>query len=302
MNILLLGVTGQIGHEIKQQFDAMATVVAPSRHKLDLSYPQAIESQVKAMAPDIIINAAGYTAVDQSEANVAVAQQINGLAPGYLASVANQIGAALIQLSTDYVFDGSQSSPYHEFDQPAPLSIYGQSKLAGEKAVQKHCDRHIILRTAWIYGTYGSGNFVKTMLTLGQQHEVVRVVYDQVGTPTWATEVAKVVVNLTQRLDAIPWGTYHFTNSGVASWYDFAMAIFEEAERLGYPLKMQRVVPITTPEYPTPANRPAYSVLANEKIIDVLGYRPPHWRQSLRAMLAEYVPLALDSGGRFTKT
>ncbi|NJL47755.1 MAG: dTDP-4-dehydrorhamnose reductase [Leptolyngbyaceae cyanobacterium SM2_5_2] len=299
MKVLLVGVTGQIGHEIKHELSSIATVVAPGRDQMDLSHPQAIAAQVKATAPDIIINAAAYTAVDQSEAEVTVAQRINGLAPGHLAAAANQVSAALIHLSTDYVFDGNQSFPYRESDPPAPVSMYGQSKLAGEQAIQTHCDRHLILRTAWVYGTYGSGNFVKTMLTLGGQRDVVRVVYDQVGTPTWAREVAKVVATLAQRLDTIPWGIYHFTNSGVASWYDFAIAIFEEAEALGYPLKMQRVEPITTPEYPTPAHRPAYSVLANEKIIDVLGYRPPHWRRSLRAMLAEYVPLMVEAGEKF---
>ncbi len=298
MKVLLVGITGQIGHEIKQELGPFATVVAPGRERLDLAHLQTVKAQIKDIAPDVIINAAGYTAVDQSEADVAVAQRINGLAPGQLATAASQAGAALIHLSTDYVFDGGQSSPYRESDPPAPLSTYGQSKLAGEQAVQQHCDRHIILRTAWVYGSHGPSNFVKTMLRLGQQRDVLRVVYDQIGTPTWAREIAKVVAILSQRLDSIPWGTYHFTNSGVASWYDFAVAIFEEAEALGYSLTLQQVVPITTPDYPTPANRPAYSVLANEKIIDVLGYRPPHWRQSLRAMLAEYVPLAMEAGGK----
>lgn len=297
MKILLLGHTGQVGHEIQRQLGNTATLVAPDRATFDLVSPHSIEMQVREIAPDLIINAAAYTGVDQSETDVTLAQQINGAAPGYLAAAAQNVGAAMLHLSTDYVFNGSQSSPYSEADPPSPLGVYGQSKWVGEQSVQAQCDRHIILRTAWVYGSHGPGNFVKTMLKLGRDREVVRVVYDQVGTPTWSRDIANVAITFSQRLESVPWGTYHFTSSGVASWYDFAVAIFEEAAALGYPLKLERVVPITTPEYPTPAARPAYSVLATEKISDFLGRRPVHWRQSLRIMLAEYVPQLLANEG-----
>lgn len=296
MKILLLGMTGQVGHEVKHLLGEDVEVVALGRDRLDLANPAAIGPLVKAIAPNLIINAAAYTGVDKSETEVALAQTINGVAPGHLAAAATAVEAALLHISTDYVFNGHQSAPYRESDDPSPLGTYGHSKLVGEKAVQAHCDRHVILRTAWVYGTYGQGNFVKTMLRLGAQREEVRVVYDQIGTPTWARDIAATIGQFAHRLEANPWGTYHFTNSGVASWYDFAIAIFEEAKLLGYPLKIQRVVPITTPEYPTPASRPAFSVLATEKITDFMGGRPPYWRDSLRQMLADYRPLALAKG------
>ncbi|NEQ14464.1 MAG: dTDP-4-dehydrorhamnose reductase, partial [Moorea sp. SIO3E2] len=205
------------------------------------------------------------------------------------AEEAQNLGAILLHISTDYVFDGKKNTPYTEQDTPNPIGSYGKSKLQGEEGVQQKCDRILILRTAWVYGTRGHGNFVKTMLRLGAEREELRVVADQVGTPTWAKDIAVTITQLLQAMDSNPMlgGIYHFTNTGVTSWYDFAVAIFEEAKLLGFPLKLQRVVPITTPEYPTPAQRPAYSVLSNQKISQTLGSYPPHWRQSLRQMLAE---------------
>ncbi len=296
MKILLLGMGGQVGHEIHQLIGPTAEVFAVGRETINLEKPSTIGAQVEAIAPDLIVNAAAYTAVDKSETEIALAEAINGVAPGHLAAAASASGAAILHISTDYVFDGGQSRPYRESDEPSPMGVYGHSKLAGERAVQAHCDRHIILRTAWVYGTYGQGNFVKTMLRVGRQREEVRVVYDQIGTPTWARDIATVIAEFANRLETVSWGIYHFTDSGVTSWYDFAIAIFEEAEQLGYPLALKRVVPITTPEYPTPASRPAFSVLATEKITDFMGCRPPHWRQSLRQMLADYRPLALAKG------
>jgi dTDP-4-dehydrorhamnose reductase len=293
VKVLLLGRDGQVGHELQNLLAEAVDLVAVGRSSLDLSQPAAIAPLVEAVRPQLIINAAAYTAVDQAETHITLAEAVNGVAPGLLAQMATQVGAAMVHLSTDYVFDGRQSAPYREADLPHPLGIYGQSKRMGENAVQAHCDRHLILRTAWVYGRYGRGNFVKTMLRLGAQREELRVVYDQIGTPTWARDIATVISQFVHRLDTVSWGLYHFTNSGVASWYDFAIAIFEEAAILGYPLKLQRVVPITTPEYPTPAIRPSFSVMATEKITDFLGHRPPHWRQALRTMLAEYVPLAM---------
>ncbi|MCA1995416.1 MAG: dTDP-4-dehydrorhamnose reductase, partial [Coleofasciculus sp. S288] len=209
--------------------------------------------------------------------------------------------AVLIHVSTDYVFDGKKNTPYTEEDTPNPINAYGQSKLLGEQGVRKTCDRHIILRTAWVYGTYGKGNFVKTMLRLGAERDELRVVVDQIGAPSWTNDIARAISAIALRFvdeqlgqvitsDTMPpvsTGIYQFTNSGAISWYDFAVAIFEEAQQLGFPLKVQRVVPISTPEYPTPAARPAYSVLSNKKISAVLGTHPSYWRQGLRRMLLE---------------
>jgi dTDP-4-dehydrorhamnose reductase len=210
-------------------------------------------------------------------------------------------GGAVIHVSTDYVFDGRKNTPYSEKDTPNPLSVYGQSKLAGEEGIQQasvseaaHKQlRYIILRTAWVYGTRGKSNFVKTMLRLFAERDEVRVVADQVGTPTWASDIASAIALLVPQLcpeqpQASPLtGIYNFTNSGMSSWYDFAIAIFEEAKQLGFPLKVQRIVPITTSEYPTPAQRPAYSVLSGKKVSAALGTHPPYWRDGLRQMLGE---------------
>jgi len=293
--VLLTGAGGQVGAELAQRLAPQVNLIAADRQRCDLSQPQALYDQVMALAPTLIINAAAYTAVDRAETEPELAQRVNAEAPGQLAAAATELGASLVHMSTDYVFDGSQSHPYQETDAPAPLGIYGQSKLAGEEAVRQGCDRHVILRTAWVYGTQGKGNFVKTMLRLGREREELRVVYDQVGTPTWAGDIAAAIGDLLPQLGPETYGTYHFTNSGVASWYDLAVATFAEAEALGLPLALERVVPITTPEYPTPAARPAYSVLATEKITQQLGHRAPHWQSALRTMLAEYVPTLLAS-------
>ncbi|HEY9838738.1 MAG TPA: dTDP-4-dehydrorhamnose reductase, partial [Vampirovibrionales bacterium] len=226
------------------------------------------------------------TAVDKAESEPELAMTINGTGVGILAEECHQLGARLIHVSTDYVFDGTQSHPYQETDTTHALGHYGASKLAGEEAIRQVGGDAIILRTAWVYGTGGSGNFVKTMLRLGSQREELGVVTDQVGSPTWTGDLAGAIASMIQL--AIPSGTYHYTNSGVASWYDFAIAIFEEAQALNFPLQIQRVKPISTAEYPTPARRPAYSVLSLAKIAATLGTYPPHWRQGLRQMLRDF--------------
>jgi dTDP-4-dehydrorhamnose reductase len=246
-------------------------------------------SVIREKQPQIIINAAAYTAVDQAESEPELAKAINATAPQILAQEAKKQQAFLIHISTDYVFDGNSCRPYQETDTTNPLSIYGQTKLAGEQAIRQTHAHHLILRTAWVYGTFGKSNFVKTMLRLGGEKEEIRVVADQIGSPTWARDIAETIAELIPLLNSEIAGTYHYTNSGVASWYDFAVAIFEEAQQLGFPLKIQRIVPITTSEYPTPARRPAYSVLACAKIAETLGHHAPHWRQGLRKMLKELV-------------
>ena len=293
--ILLLGSQGQIGQELLTTLPSVGNVTAWSRQDLDLSQLEQIGPQVLAQRPDVIVNAAAYTAVDKAEQEPELAYQINGAAPGQLAQAAQACGATLVHISTDYVFDGQQNRPYQPTTPTHPLGVYGQSKLAGELAIQAACDRHVILRTAWVYGAKGHGNFVKTMLRVGAERDTIKVVYDQVGCPTWSHDIAQAIAQLTPHLGPSIFGTYHFTNSGAISWYDFAMAIFEEAAALGWPLQIERVLPITTDQYPLPAKRPAYSVLGSEKLTVILQQTPPYWRVSLRKMLQELVSSRLSA-------
>ena len=285
--ILLTGANGQVGAELRQTLAPLGEVVAIARSTWDLSQPDSIRPLIQETRPDYIVNAAAYTAVDKAESEVELANLVNGTAPRVLAEEAEKLGAGLIHISTDYVFDGSQSRPYLDTDPTQPLGAYGQSKLLGELAVQASCSRYMIIRTAWVYGVQGTGNFVKTMLRVGAQRPELRVVTDQVGAPTWSKDLALAIAQLVPQLSPDTTGIYHYTNSGVCSWYDFAVAIFAEAEALGFPLAVQQVVPISTEEYPTPARRPAFSVLSLKKISALLGGHPPYWRDSLRKMLVE---------------
>ncbi len=284
--ILITGANGQLGQELQQILAPIGKVTAAGRDRLDLAQPDTIDSVIDTVQPDVIVNAAAYTAVDKAESEIEQAIAVNGTGVGLLAQKAKDLNAQLIHISTDYVFDGTQSTPYGETDPTNPLGAYGQSKLMGEQAIDRVGGDAIIIRTAWVYGVGGTGNFVKTMLRLGREREEIRVVSDQIGSPTWTGDLAAAIATLIQQFPAS--GIYHYTNSGVASWYDFAVAIFTEAEQLGYPLTVQRVLPITTAEYPTPARRPGYSVLSCAKIAAVLGTYPPHWRQGLRKMLEKF--------------
>ena len=290
--ILLTGITGQVGRELQQTLTSMGEVVGVSRQELDLTKPEQIKRRIAEVKPDIIVNAAAYTAVDKAETERDLAIAINADAPKAMAIAARDINATVVHISTDYVFNGKNHTPYLETDSTDPLGVYGNSKLLGEIGVSENCDRHIILRTAWVYGSRGHGNFVKTMLRLGETKEELKVVADQIGSPTWSYDIAKAIANLlNNRTDSTINGKYHFTNSGVASWYDLAVAIFDEARQLGFPLTIKRVLPITTKDYPTPAQRPAYSVLSKDKYIQDTGVYPPHWRASLKEMLSEYKKL-----------
>ncbi|MDF5735645.1 MULTISPECIES: dTDP-4-dehydrorhamnose reductase [unclassified Nostoc] len=285
-SILLIGSNGQVGKELQQILPSYGDVISVTRPTIDLTQSDTLRSIIRSKQPQIIINAAAYTAVDKAESEPELATAINATAPLILAEESQKLGAFLIHISTDYVFDGNGCSPYQETYATNPLSVYGKTKLAGEEAIRETCAHHLILRTAWVYGTFGKSNFVKTMLRLGAERQELRVVADQIGSPTWAQDIATVIAQIIPQLTIS--GTYHYTNSGVASWYDFAIAIFEEAQQLGFPLKVERIVPITTAEYPTPARRPAYSVLACGKISPILGTYPPHWRQRLRQMLTDF--------------
>jgi dTDP-4-dehydrorhamnose reductase len=285
--ILLTGANGQVGEELRHTLTPLGSVTAIDRTSWDLAQPEAILSVIEEVQPTLIVNAAAYTAVDKAESEPELALLVNGKAPGILAAAAEKMGAGLIHISTDYVFDGNNSRPYLESDPTNPLGEYGKSKLAGEEAIRSTCPNHMIIRTAWVYGVRGKGNFVKTMLQLGAQRQELRVVTDQIGAPTWARDLAIAIAQLAPQLSADTAGTYHYTNSGVCSWYDFAIAIFEEAKTLGFPLQVQRVTPIATEEYPTLATRPPFSVLSLRKTSALLGGPPPYWRHSLRKMLAE---------------
>jgi len=300
--ILLIGANGQVGQELRKTLAPLGTLTAVARQQLDLTDLEAIAQTIGTLKPQLIVNAAAYTAVDKAESEPELAQRINADAPKAMATCAAECGAGLVHISTDYVFPGTAASPRCETDNTGPLSVYGKTKLAGENAIREALNEHIILRTAWVYGTQGTGNFLKTMLRLGKDREELNVVSDQVGSPTWAKDIADAIAQLGKQMTQKPannppanntpdqslYGTYHFTNSGAASWYDFAIAIFKEAKALGIPLNIQQVNPITTAEYPTPAQRPAYSVLNCQKISRRLGHTPPHWQESLHSMLQEF--------------
>lgn len=292
--ILLLGAQGQVGQELQTSLPTVGELIAVGKETANLAIPEQLHDVITSLQPDVIVNAAAYTAVDRAETEPELAHLVNEKAPTLLAEMAKKVGAMLVHLSTDYVFDGTQSHPYLELDQPNPQCVYGHTKWLGEQGIRLTYDQHIILRTAWVYGSQGKGNFVKTMLRLGVERQEVRVVDDQVGTPTWAKDIGDAIASLIHHWStsettgkADLYGTYHFTNRGVASWYDFAVAIFAEAQALGFPLQIGTVTPITTSEYPLPAPRPAYSVLSNSKITPILGRPAAHWRQSLRQMLKE---------------
>ncbi|WP_339460942.1 dTDP-4-dehydrorhamnose reductase [Nodularia spumigena] len=288
-SILLLGSNGQVGQELEKILSPKHKIIPLARPKIDLTQPDNLRQIIREIQPQIIINAAAYTAVDKAETEPELATAINVTAPPQIiAEESQKLGCFLIHFSTDYVFDGQQTRPYQETDRTNPLGVYGQTKRAGEIAIEQTHPHHIILRTAWVYGTFGKGNFVKTMLRLGKERSEIGVVTDQIGSPTWAQDIADAIAHIIPQLTPEIAGTYHYTNSGVISWYDFAVAIFAEAQHLGFPLTPPQVIPITTAEYPTLARRPAYPVLACGKISQLLGTYPPHWRQRLRLMLKDW--------------
>ena len=282
--VLLIGAKGQVGQELQVTLPSLGEVISIGREELDLTNSEKISQLIREIHPDYLVNAAAYTAVDKAETEPDLAYSINAIAPKIMAESAEKIQAKFLHISTDYVFDGRKNTPYLETDLTNPLGVYGQSKLRGEEEIKTVNSQAIILRTAWVYGSYGKSNFVKTMLRLGKEREELKVVVDQLGSPTWSKDIATAITHLLINVDNPP-GIYNFTNSGVASWFDLTKAIFEEAKISGIPLKIQRVIPITTAEYPTPAVRPAYSVLSGQKISQQLDYIPPYWRDSLKAML-----------------
>jgi dTDP-4-dehydrorhamnose reductase len=285
--ILLTGAAGQVGQELQSLLAPLGTVTALGREAVDFGDPPAVQQVISRLNPEVIVNAAAYTAVDKAESEPELADLVNHTSVAVLAQAAQTVGAGMLHISTDYVFDGTSGQPYLEDAVTNPLGVYGASKLRGEQAMQKHCPNSMVVRTAWVYGCKGKGNFVKTMLRLGAERQELKVVSDQIGAPTWSKDLAGAIAQMVPLLSPDTAGIYHYTNSGVTSWYDFAVAIFEEARALGFPLAIERVLPIPTSQYPTPAHRPGFSVLSLEKTAQLLGEHPPQWRQSLRKMLAE---------------
>ena len=283
--ILLTGCVGQLGRELKRSLACLGELVACDRAQLDLADPEALRDAVRAIAPTAIVNAAAYTAVDKAEAEPGVAEAINAAAPGILAAEARRLGALLIHYSTDYVFDGAKSAPYTEDDIPAPLSVYGRSKRAGELAITASGARHLVFRTSWVYGLHGA-NFMKTMLRLGSERDELRVVGDQIGAPTWTRHLADTTALILARRD-VPSGLYHLAAAGATSWHGYAEAIFLEAKRAGLLEKSPVVHRITSADYPLPAARPANSRLDCSRFQDDFGLVLPDWRTGLIDCLAD---------------
>ena len=275
MNILLTGCNGQLGNEIQLlekdygQHRFFNTDVA----ELDITNQLAVADFVGRNEIDGIINCAAYTAVDKAEDNKELCTTLNTVAPAYLAAAVEKRGGWIVQVSTDYVFNGKAHKPYVETDTPSPDSVYGSTKLAGELGVQKFCKRAMVIRTAWLYSTFGN-NFVKTMIRLGKERAELGVVFDQIGTPTYAGDLAKAIMTAVEK--GIKPGVYHFSNEGVTSWYDFTKAIHRIAG-----ITTCKVRPIHTSEYPTPANRPHFSVLDKTKIKETYDMEIPYWEESL---------------------
>ncbi|MBJ6610052.1 MAG: dTDP-4-dehydrorhamnose reductase [Candidatus Thiothrix moscowensis] len=283
MKILITGANGQLGSELQATCPAHVTLIPTDHESLDITQPQQVNTVLDAHQPDAIINAAAYTAVDKAESETELVYAINHHAAATLAQAASQRNIYLLHVSTDFVFDGLQSSPYLPEAATQPLGVYGASKLAGEQAVQTLCPSTAIVRTSWLYSAYGN-NFVKTMLRLMAERDSLGVVADQSGTPTWTHTLATTLWSFIAQK---PQGIFHCSDQGVASWYDFAIAIQEEALALGLLNKAVPVKPLRTVEYPTPARRPAYSVMDKRTTETLLGYTFPHWRVSLRQMLTE---------------
>ncbi len=281
MNILITGCNGQLGNEMQllEKEYANHTYYNTDVAELDITNQAAIEQFVNEHAIDGIVNCAAYTAVDKAEANEALCQLLNAEAPAYLAHAVGQRGGWMIQISTDYVFDGTKHTPYVEDDDTCPNSVYGRTKLVGEFNVQKFCECSMIIRTAWLYSTFGN-NFVKTMMRLGREREDLGVIFDQIGTPTYARDLARAIMVAIDQ--GVKPGIYHFSNEGVISWYDFTKAIHRIAG-----ITSCHVRPLHTAEYPTPAARPHYSVLDKTKIKQTYGIEVPYWEESLCECIAQ---------------
>jgi dTDP-4-dehydrorhamnose reductase len=281
MNILITGCNGQLGNEMQllEESHPQYTYFNTDVQELDITDQEAIETFIENHQIDGIVNCAAYTAVDKAEDNEEFCTRLNAEAPAYLAAAIGKRGGWMIQISTDYVFDGTQHTPYTEEADTCPNSVYGKTKLVGEFNVQKFCEQSMIIRTAWLYSTFGN-NFVKTMIRLGKEKPELGVIFDQIGTPTYARDLAVAIFAAIEQ-GIVP-GIYHFSNEGVISWYDFTKAIHRIAG-----ITTCHVRPLHTSEYPTPANRPHYSVLDKTKIKQTYNLEVPYWEESLAECIAK---------------
>ncbi|SDS31098.1 dTDP-4-dehydrorhamnose reductase [Pseudomonas asplenii] len=287
LKILINGQHGQVSRELQKRLADLGQLFVLGRDQLDLANPEQIRQQVRAHRPDLIINAAAHTAVDQAESEPDLAFAINATAPGILAQEAADLGIPLIHYSTDYVFDGSKAEPYTEDDETNPLSVYGRSKLTGERAIATAHSQHLILRTSWVYSNHGR-NFLLTMQRLLQEKPELRIVADQVGAPTWAGTIAnstRALIERWQAGQAGAWGTYHLTASGETSWFGFAQAIGEQLLALNKPCAILEAIPSSA--YPTPATRPLNSRLDCSRLSREWLVSQPDWHTALRECLAE---------------
>lgn len=295
-SILVIGSNGQVAWELRRILSSLGNVIhagTQTEFSIDLTAPDLYRQKILDLKPQVIVNAAAYTAVDKAEQEIDSAYAINSVATGILAEIAKEVDAKLVHYSTDYVFDGQASHPYLESDATNPQGVYGASKLAGEKAIQDVGGNYLIFRTAWVYGLRGQ-NFMRTMRRLAREREELRVVADQKGAPTWSRHIAEATAQvLAQLSDNDLWkdasGIYHMTSSGVATWYDFAEAIINH-QRLDEDIACQRIIPIGTSDYPTPAKRPSWSVLDNSKLENRFGIKIPDWRDAL-ALVQEEISL-----------
>ena len=296
MKVIVIGSQGMLGQDLIPQlrhdgFEVIGLDVAASEpFSLDITQPENMLNSLKKLYPDIIINCAAYTAVDRAESEPAKAVAVNRDGAANLAKVCKHLTIPLVHLSTDYVFDGESNRPYQEDDQANPRNVYGLSKWQGEEAIRTDCPLSIILRVSWLFGLHGS-NFVKTILRLAREKEELRVVADQFGCPTWTGHVASALVTIAQKIEHAPhtieWGTYHFCGKNQTSWYGFAQSIIAAGRRYER-LLTERVIPISTSEFLTPARRPKWSVLSCKKIGLAFRINPRPWQQGLKTMLSDY--------------
>jgi dTDP-4-dehydrorhamnose reductase len=287
--LLVTGASGQVGAALSAARPAAGwDILAPSHDRFDLARPDSMADGLSRLNPDLVVNCAAFTAVDRAESEPEAAFAVNDLAPGQIARWCHGRNRPMIHLSTDYVFPGDGARPYREDDPTGPLGVYGASKLAGEQRVRQECARHVILRTAWVYAATGH-NFVRTMLRLGRDRDAVSVVDDQRGCPTAADSIARGLWRIIERLDAeadrAPFGTYHYVDRGETTWHGFAREIFDRSAAAGRPTP--RLQPIASALYPTPARRPAYSVLDTSRIEATFGIHPPRWQDCLAATLTQ---------------
>ncbi len=296
LTILLFGCNGQVGSELQKSLQPLGKVVAldvsNSEYCGDFTKPEAIAETIRRVKPDVIVNAAAYTAVDKAESEPELAFLVNAQTPGILAEEAEKIGAWLIHYSTDYVFDGAGIQPWKETDTPNPLNVYGASKLQGERNIAANCSKHVILRTSWVYAAQGA-NFAKTMLRLAQERESLSVVDDQIGAPTCAKLLAELTANIIPKLmhDASLAGLYHAVAAGETSWYDYARFVIDGARRRGIAIKVrdENIRPVGSDQFPTPAKRPANSRLDTGKLREAFGQELPPWQIGAKQMLEVYL-------------